>query len=134
MTKDKFKKRFSESLLREAVPAAIPAADDATAFEGSFENPEAAQGIEGEIQNVAMDETQKQTILKKADKYAELINSSILPALRRLHDDIISGVFAQIAPDIKGVSGITEDLARLAESLRGRSRDAVLKAGKNTEK
>ena len=38
-----------------------------------------------------------------------------------------------VAPDLKGISNITGDLAKLAENLRGKTRDAVIKADKNEQ-
>ena len=69
-----------------------------------------------------------------ADKYAENISSVVLPTLRKLHTDITTGMFKTIAPDIKGISGINEDLASLAEALRGRVRDAVIKSDNKDKK
>ena len=136
MDNNKFTRYFKNSLITEAVPAPVAEApvDDAAVFEGSFETPENAQGIQGEVEQAGMPPEQRAGILKLADKYAENITKIVLPTLRKLHDDIVSGTFASIAPDIKGISGINEDLAKLAESLRGRTRDAVLKSDKNVEK
>ena len=127
----KFIKYFTKSLLNEAVPAPLPqdpALDDSTAFAGSFEDGNGVEQIAGEVANASIDPVQRDMILKKADKYAENISNVILPTIRKLHNDIVSGVFKSIAPDLKGVSSIAEDLASLSESLRGRIRDAVIKS------
>ena len=133
----KFIKYFTKSLLNEAVPAptlAEPVLDDAVAFEGSFEDGQGASQIKTEVGGISLDPVQRDMILKKADKYAENISNVILPTIRKLHNDIVSGVFKSIAPDLKGVSGIAEDLASLSESLRGRVRDAVLKSDNKDKK
>jgi hypothetical protein len=133
----KFIKYFTKSLLNEATPLAPVAdslgVDDSSAFAGSFEDGANAEKVAGEVDSLAIDPVQKDKILKLADKYAENISAVVLPTLRRLHDDIVSGTFSSIAPDIKGISGINEDLAKLAESLRGRTREAILKNNKTKE-
>jgi hypothetical protein len=138
MENTKFKRYFKKSFMNEATIAGEapvdPAMDDTAAFAGSFEDDGTADQIQGEVEQASLPPEQRADLLKKADKYAENISKIILPTLRRLHDDIVSGVFASIAPDIKGISGINEDLAKLAESLRGRTRDAVLKSDKNEQK
>ena len=134
MSNKKFNRYFKKSFIKEAIGAeAAPMADDSATFAGSFEDEANAAQIEGEVEQAGIDPQQRANILKLADKYAENISKMVLPTLRKLHDDIVSGTFATIAPDIKGISGINEDLAKLAESLRGRTRDAVLKSEKNTE-
>lgn len=131
---NKFEKYFTKSLITEAIPAEAavkaPVADD-KAFAGSFEDENTVGQLEDEISNSTMAPEQQADILRKADKYAENINAVILPTLRKLHDDIVQGVFSSIAPEIKDVSGICEDLARLSEALRGRTRDAMLKSTKS---
>lgn len=135
----KFLKHFKKTI-KEATrvpqedPSMQPPIDDPTAFNQSFQNPEDASAIEAEVQGLNLDPEQKAALLEKADDYATKISGVILTTLRNLHNDIVSGVFAQIAPDIKGISGINEDLATLAESLRGRMRDAVLKSDKSEKK
>jgi hypothetical protein len=133
---NKFTRYFKKSLVKEAVAGGPvePAIDDAAAFAGSFEDEASAQQVQGEVEQASLPPEQRAEILKKADKYSDQISKLILPTLRKLHDEIVSGTFASIAPDIKGISGINEDLAKLAESLRGRTRDAVLKSDKNEEK
>lgn len=132
---NKFAKYFKKSLVKEAaLPAPIteqPPMDDAAALQGSFEDEANAQQLDAEVSNASISPEQRAQLLKRADKYAENISTMVLPTLRKLHDDIVSGVFASIAPDIKGIANINEDLARLAESLRGRTREAVLKSDKN---
>lgn len=128
----KFLKYFKEAL--ESDPAANAPIDDAAAFAGSFENDESAAQLQGEVDNASIAPEQRAELLQKADKYANLISDKILPILRKLQDDIVSGTFATIAPDIKNISKINEDLASLSESLRGRVRDAVIKSDSNTEK
>lgn len=130
----KMEKYFKRTLNEAAPVAEAPVVDDATAFAGSFEDEASAEQLNTEVQSSMLAPEQRAMILKKADKYAENISSIILPTLRKLHDAIVSGVFASIAPDIKGISNINEDLAKLAESLRGRTRDAVLKSDKNEAK
>jgi len=132
----KFIKYFTKSLLNEEVANPVstePVVDDQTAFAGSFEDNGVADKVAGEVDSLAIDPIQKDKILKLADKYAENISAVVLPTLRKLHDDIVSGTFSSIAPDIKGISGINEDLAKLAESLRGRTREAILKNNKTKE-
>lgn len=132
----KFIKYFTKSLLNEEIAnpvSAEPVVDDQAAFAGSFEDDGVADKVAGEVDSLAIDPVQKDKILKLADKYAENISAVVLPTLRKLHDDIVSGTFSSIAPDIKGISGINEDLAKLAESLRGRTREAILKNNKTKE-
>ena len=124
----KFIKYFTKSLLNEEIaanPAVAPVADDAEAFAGSFEDDGAIEQVEGEVEDITIDPIQKQKILKMADQYAENISQMMLPTIRKLHNDIVSGVFSSIAPDLKGVSDIAVDLAKLSEMLRGNIRDAV---------
>ena len=133
---DKFKRYFTRSLLKEMgeQPAPVnPVANDAEVFDGSFEDENTAGQLEGEVDSISIDPEQRDMILRKADSYAEMISNQVLPTLRKLHTDIISGVFASVAPDIKGISGINEDLAELSEALRGRVKDAVIKAGKEQQ-
>jgi len=134
---NKFQRYFKKSLTEGAIdlapaPAPVPQPeapiDDTGAFEGSFEDDSMAQDLEGEVENAGIDPRESAEILKKADKYAENIDKLILPLLRKIHNDIVTGQFATVAPDIKGISGTTEDLAKLAESLRGRVRDAIAKS------
>jgi len=137
MSIKKFTKYFTKSLLSEAVPAPMPqepALDDSAAFEGSFDDNTGATQIKDEVQGISIDPVQRDKILKMADKYAENISSVVLPTLRKLHTDITTGMFKTIAPDIKGISGINEDLASLAEALRGRVRDAVIKSDNKDKK
>ncbi len=122
----KFTKYFKRSLISEADEAVVPM-DDATTFKQDFENPESVQQLDAEITNASITPEQRVNMLTKADKYAEKINNIILPMLRNLHDSIVSGEFKAIAPDISGISNITEDLAALSESLRGKTRDALIK-------
>lgn len=125
---DKFNRYFTKSLLKEA-DAVAPVANDSAIFDNSFENEGTATQVQDEVGSISIDPVQRDMILKKADKYAEMISNQVLPTLRKLHTDIISGVFASVAPDIKGISGINEKLAELSEALRGRIKDAVIKAG-----
>lgn len=140
MANNKFLNYFKKSLLNEAnmppvdAPVEQPPMDDKAAFNASFEDENALKGLEGEINDATLDPEQTAGILKKADKYAQNIEKVILPLLRTLHNDIIEGAFATISPDIKDISGITVDLAGLAEALRGKTRDAVLKNEKDKEK
>ena len=135
---NKFAKYFKKSLVKEAaLPAPIteqPPIDDAAALQGSFEDEANAQQLDTEVSNATVSPEQRASILKKADKYAEQISSIMLPMLRRLHDSIVSGEFREIAPEVKGISDITGKLAELSENLRGKTRDAILKANKNDEK
>ena len=141
MSTTKFHKYFKSSFLKEAglPPPPMeemppePALTDDAALKKSL-TPQGADQLDAEAANLQLDPTQKAEILRKADKYADNISKIILPVLRKLHDDIVSGVFQQIAPDIKGISSINEDLAGLAESLRGRVRDAVIKSDKVEKK
>ena len=132
----KFNKYFKESLtLKEADMSLDPTGEGHQAvFNQSVDYPAAAEQVEAELQNASISPEQRAGILKKADKYAENISTVILPMLRKLHDSIVTGEFKDIAPDIKGISNITEDLASLAESLRARTRDAIIKADKNESK
>jgi len=130
---DKFNRYFTKSLLKEEVPA-VPVADDSAIFDNSFEDEGTASQVQDEVGSISIDPIQRDMILKKADKYAENISNVILPTIRKLHNDIVSGVFKSIAPDLKGVSGIAEDLASLSESLRGRIRDAVIKSDNKDKK
>jgi hypothetical protein len=133
---NKFSRYFKKSLVTEAGSDVLaPASDlttpdeDAAAFNSTFEDEAAITDLEGEVAGAGIDPMQNAELLKKADKYADNISKIILPVLRKLHDDIVTGTFTTVAPDIKGISGITEDLAKLAESLRGRIRDAIAKSG-----
>jgi hypothetical protein len=136
MSTTKFQKYFKSSLLTEAPlpppppPPVDEPMDDAAALDKTFDDPANKEQLAAELTNMELAPEQKAELLKKADKYADNISKIILPVLRKLHDDIVSGIFQQIAPDIKGISGINEDLASLAEALRGRVRDAVIKKDK----
>lgn len=148
MSIQKFTRYFSNSLImKEAasdttVAPPPPVADesvagtspDEAALMKTFDNESGKSNLDNELSNITLSPDQKADILRRADKYSDNISKIILPILRKLHDDIVSGVFASIAPDIKGISGINEDLASLAESLRGRTRDAVLKSDKVEKK
>ena len=133
---NKFNNYFKKSLtLKEADLSLDPnAQQDQEAFNQSFEDPQAAEQVENELQNASITPEQKMAILGKADKYAESISTGILPMLRKLHDSIVSGEFKDIAPELKGISDITGKLAELSENLRGKTRDAILKANKNENK
>lgn len=123
--------------MKEAIAAPMPEAitlDDSEAFNQSFDDGKGAEQVQGEVASLAMDPIQRDKLLKLADKYAENISTVVLPTLRKLHTDITTGVFKSIAPDVKGISGINEDLAALAEALRGRVRDAVIKSDKDGNK
>lgn len=138
----KFKTYFKQNLVNEAINTQpVPAVpeqdaqiDDGEVFKNSFEDESQAQQIDSEIQNATLEPEQRAQLLRRADKYAEKIADSILPTLRNLHNDITSGMFSSIGLELKDISGINEDLAKLSESLRGRTRDAVLKAGKKDTK
>jgi hypothetical protein len=144
MSTTKFLKYFKSSLVNEAIdpavtpptnaPVTAPVVDDEAVLSQTFEDDAQKQKLDTEISNISLSPEQKADILRKADKYSDNITKIVLPTLRKLHDDIVSGVFASIAPDVKGISGINEDLAGLAEALRGRTRDAVLKADKVEKK
>jgi len=132
----KFLKHFKRTIKEAATPA-IPAdvaPTDEQAFSQTFDSKEDVNQVNSEMDNLALDPQQKAEILHKADKYAEFINKSILPTLRKLHDDFVGGTFTSITPEIKGLASICEDLAGLSESLRGRVRDAVIKSDKNEKK
>jgi hypothetical protein len=128
-----FKKIVTEAASIVQPPQQGPV-DDSQVFAQSFDSDQAAQQLDKEVVGAGLDPEQRASILKRADHYASKIDSIILPTLRKLQDDIVTGVFASIAPDVKGISGINEDLAKLAESLRGRTRDAILKSDKNEKK
>jgi hypothetical protein len=141
MAISKFARYFKSSLVQEAIvpPSDVPVAptpelNDEQALSQTFEDDAQKQQLDSEIQNIQLNPEQKADLLRKADKYADNISKIILPTLRKLHTDIVSGVFTSIAPDIKGISGINEDLAGLSEALRGRVRDAVVKNDKNEKK
>lgn len=130
----RFTKYFKSSLNEGSQPIE-PASelDDSAAFAGSFEDEAVADDVNGEVEAAGIDPSQHAEILRKADKYAENIDKLILPVLRKIHNDIVTGTFSTVAPDIKGISGITEDLASLAESLRGRVRDAIASINKQEQ-
>lgn len=139
MANTKFLKYFKKTLIKEDVanplePEMPPMNDDKAAFDASFDGESGAKQLEDEITNSTLDPQQTANILKKADKYAQNIDKIILPLLRNLHNDIIEGAFKTISPDIRDISGITVDLAGLAEQLRGKTRDAILKNEKEKEK
>ena len=129
----KFTKYFKRSLISEA-DEAIANMDDATTFKQDFETPEAANQLDTEIANTTIPPEQRAIIIKKADKYSETITKVILPILRDLHNAIVSGEFKSIAPDIDGLSGINSDLAELAEQIRGKVRDSIVKQDKVDKK
>ena len=126
---NKFTKYFEKSFLKENEGVGEEmGVDDETAMLGTLDDPEATgEAINGEIDTMSVAPEQTAMILKKADKYAEEISTHILPILRKLHTEIISGMFKQVAPDIKGISNINEDLAGLAEAIRGKVRDSVIR-------
>lgn len=117
-----FKKHF-KTILNEEL-------NDQEAFESDFQNQNELENLNQEIQNISPDPEANAKIIKLADKYSDKITNYILPIMRKLHQDLTSGIFKSVAPDIKGISNITEDLAALAEALRGRVRDSVIKQDK----
>lgn len=126
-----FKKQFKKILFEET---SSNASSDEEIFSKEFKNKEELEKLNNEIKNIELDPEYYAKIIKKADKYSYKITEYILPFLRKLHQDLISGIFKYIAPDIKGISNITEDLASLAEALRGRVRDSIIQKNKNKNK
>lgn len=133
----KFTKYFKKSFLSEEISPDIATdvpMDDNEAMVKTFDEPENAEGLDTEMNNMSITPEQKAIILKKADKYSDQIANHILPILRKLHDDITSGVFKTIAPDVRGISNINSDLAELAEQIRGKIRDGVIKQDQQDQK
>lgn len=130
-----FKKTLNEDALQPAGTEGLPPeATDQQAFDNSFSDQDQLSQVNDEVSATAIDPNEQAKIIKLADSYAEKVTESILPVLRKLHQDLISGVFKTVAPDIKSISGITEDLASLAEALRGRTRDAIIKSNEKDSK
>tara|TARA_R110000822_G_scaffold285247_3_gene406612 strand:+ start:1122 stop:1556 length:435 start_codon:yes stop_codon:yes gene_type:complete len=129
---NKFSRYFKRSLIAEEDDLTTPD-DDAAAFKNTFEDESTVTDLDSEVKDAGIDPMQNAEILRKADKYAANITDIFLPVLRDLHDDIVAGTFTTVAPDIKGISDIKENLAKLAESLRGRIRDAIAKSGEAQE-
>lgn len=126
----KFEKYFKKTLLNEASPTPQPQVDptsDKAAFDASFENPANLDQINAEVASAQMDPQHRAEIIKKANKYADNIVNVILPNLRQLQKEIADGIFKEIAPQIKNISSINGDIAKLAEELRGKTLDAIIK-------
>lgn len=131
-----FKKYFIKHLKERALPVNpddLGVSEDQEAFNGSFENGSELDKLEGEVNNATPTVEDNAHIVKKANMYSKKITGIILPLLRELDNDLLNGDLSKVAPEIKGISDIRQDLAKLAEALTGETNEAIRQKLKDSE-